>query len=98
MRACGDETDGRNAVVHQFASQLAAGHAWIADGEVEAVGNGLVEVFVVNNIEIMTAENLFQFMCSFTIDLDIVAETILAIAGCTEQCCQGILRDGRCRP
>ena len=51
MAARRGQTDGRHAVVHQFTSQFAARHIRVADGEVKTVGNGLVEVVVIDDIK-----------------------------------------------
>ena len=62
LRAAGDETDGRDTVVHQLVSQLAASHATIANGEVETVGHGLVAILVVDDVEAVTAEDFLQLV------------------------------------
>ena len=51
MRASGDEADGADTIIHQFVSQLATRHAGITDGEVETVGNRLVSVLVIYDVE-----------------------------------------------
>ena len=79
--AAGDEADGGDTVVHQFVGELAGGHAGIADGEVEAVGDGLVEVFVVDYIEAVTAEDLLEFLGSFAVDADLLAEIVFSLVG-----------------
>ena len=61
--------------------ELAGGHAGIADREVEAVGDGLIEILVVDHIETMTAENLLQFVGSIAINADLAAEIVTALVG-----------------
>ena len=53
----GDEADGTHTIVHQFVSQLTAGHPWIANGEIETVGDGIAKVMVIDNVEAMTLED-----------------------------------------
>ena len=91
MGAGGDEADGRHTVVHQLLGQLSAGHAGIADGEVEAVGNGTVEVTVVDDMEVMAQEDFLQLMGALAIDLDVVAEAVLSVAGSSHHGSPGIL-------
>ena len=52
-----DEADGRDAIVHQFLCKFAAGHSRVAYGKVEAVGNGTVKVFVIDDMEVVLQEN-----------------------------------------
>lgn len=66
-----DKADGRDTIVHQLMGQLATRHARIADREVESVGNRLVEILVIDDIEVMTRENLLQLVSTVAIDLDL---------------------------
>ena len=84
MAARRDETDGRDAVVHQFLGQLAAAHALVADGKVEAVGHGLVKVAVVDDVEAVLTENFLQLVGTVAVDLHLVAEVVLTVAGSAE--------------
>ena len=92
MRAGGDEADGRHAVVHQLARQLAAGHLLVADGEVEAVGHGTVQVAVIDHMEAVAQEDLLQLAGAVAIDLHLVPESVLAVARRTEHRGQRVLR------
>lgn len=89
--AGGDEADGGDAIVHQFAGQLTTGHLLITNSKVEAVGYGLVEVFVVNDMEAMTTENLLQLMGTLAIDADLATEIVFAIGSCSEHGSHSIL-------
>ena len=91
MAAGGDETDGRNTVVHKLLGQLAAGHILIADGEVETVGYRLVKVAVVDDVETVAEENLLELVGAVAVDFHLVAEVVLTVAGGTEHGGQGIL-------
>jgi hypothetical protein len=51
----------------------------------------LVEVAVVNNIEVVAAEDIFQFTCTLSIHLHFIAEIVLFIAGCTHHGCHSVL-------
>ena len=84
MRTGGNQANGTYTIVHQFAGQLSACHAWITDGKVEAIGNGLIAILVIDYIEAVLAEDLLQFLGTFAINLYIVAETVFAVAGSTE--------------
>ena len=87
----GDEADGRHTVVHQLARQLTARHTGIADSEVETVGDGLVEVLVVDHVETVATENLLQTVGTVGIDLDLATEIVGAVARCLEHRCQSKL-------
>ena len=91
MRTRGDQADGTHAVVHQLPCQLSAGHARISDGEVETVSHRLVAILVIYNVETVTAKDFFQFRCPFAINLNLVAETVFAVAGSAEHFGQCIL-------
>ena len=80
MTACGDEADGRHTIVHQLARQLPAGHARIANGEVETVGNGFVEVFVIYDVESMAGKNLLQPFCAAAVFTYVFPEIIYTVA------------------
>ena len=84
MATCRDETDSRNTIIHQLTCQLAAGHILIADGEIETIGYRTVLVFVIHNMEPVTQEDFLQFVGAITIYLDLVAEIVLAVAGCVQ--------------
>ena len=58
LRTTGNQTDGRNTIVHQFLGQLTRRHTWIANGKIEAISNGLVQILIVNHIEVVATENL----------------------------------------
>ena len=96
MRTCRNQTDGTHAVVHQFASQFTARHAWIANREIKAVGNRLVEVAVIHDAEMVTAEDVLQFAGTLTIHFHLIAEVVLAVASGTQHGCHGVLRRMTC--
>ena len=85
------QANGTDAVVHQFLSQLTAGHTRITNGKVESVGHRLVAVLVINHVETVTTEDFLQFPGTLTIHFHLVAETILAVAGSTEHFSQCVL-------
>ena len=62
-------------------SKLTTGHTRITDGEIETIGNGLIQVFVIYHMEAMTTEDLFQHMRTLTIDTDLLPEIILTFGG-----------------
>ena len=82
MGASGDEADSRYTVVHQLAGQLAAGHALIAYGEVESVGNRLVEITVIDDVEAVAKEDFLQLVGAVTIYLYLLAEVVCSVTGC----------------
>ena len=81
MGTCGDEADGRNTIVHQLFSQLTTGHSLIANGEIETVGNGLIQVLVVYDVEVVAKEDFLQLMGAVAINLHLVAEIIGSVTG-----------------
>ena len=87
----GDQTDGRDTIIHQFKCQLPGGHTGIADGEVESVGNRFIEIFVVNHLEIVAAKNLLQLPGTLTIDSDLLTEIVTALVGSFQHGSQSIL-------
>ena len=91
MGASGDQTNGRNTIVHQFLGQLPRGHAFVANSEVEAVGNRLIEVFVLDDVEVVTQENFLQLVSTVTIDLNLGTEIICSVAGGLQHSCHRIL-------
>ena len=72
-------------------SQLSGGHARITDGEVETISNRFIKIFVIHYIEVVTTENLLQFLGTLTIDTDLLTEVVLAFVGGFQHGCQGIL-------
>ena len=86
------ERDGADAVVDQFLHQFAAGHARVGDGEVEAVGDGLVEVMVVNDLETVVGEDFLQPRGPPAVFLDGGNEVELAVGCGLEHRCQRVLR------
>ena len=91
-----DEADGRDAIVHQFLCKFAAGHSRVAYGKVEAVGNGTVKVFVIDDVEIVLQENLLQLVRPLTINNDFITELIFAVACCLQHGSHGILGTMTC--
>jgi len=89
--AGGHQRYGADAVVHQFAGQLAARHARIADGEVEAVGHGLAQVVVVDQPEAMAQEDFLQPAGAFAVDAHLVQKVVAPVAGSLQHGGQGIL-------
>ena len=81
LRTTGDQTDGRDTVIHQLVSQLTRRHTRITDGEIETVSNRFVEVLVIHHIEVMAAEDLLQFLGPLTIDRDFLAEVVTSLIG-----------------
>ena len=75
MRTGSNQADSRNSVIHQFFGEFATSHILITNGEVEAIGYGLVEVFVIDYMETMTAEYLLQLMSSLSVDAYLLAPT-----------------------
>lgn len=88
-RAQGDRAD---AVVDQFFHQLAAGHAWITDREIEAVGDGLVQVVIVDDIETIIGEDLLQLRGAPAIFLNLGNEIERPVGRGLEHRRQGVLR------
>ena len=86
-----DKADGRNSIIHELVCQLATRHTRIADREVESVGNRLVEILVINDIEVMTRENLLQLVGTVAIDLDLTTEVKLALGSSLQHGSHGIL-------
>ena len=84
--ACGAEDNARDAVVEQFAQQLAALHIVIADGEEEAVGNGFVLVTVVDNTEAVGEHNLLDAGGTASVFTDIIDETVGTLGGSVHHC------------
>ena len=76
MRTGGDEADGADTVVHQFAGQFATCYVLIADGEVKTVGNGLVEISVIDDVEAVLAEYLLQLVGAVTVHLHLLPEVV----------------------
>ena len=91
LRTCRYETYSADTVVHQFVSQLTAGHTLVAYREVESVGNRLVEVLIVNHVESMTQEYFLQFMSTLAVNLYVVAEIVVSVACSLQQFCQTVL-------
>ena len=91
MTASSDQTNGRHTIIHQFACQFARGHARVTDGEVESVGHRSVEVLVIDHVEVVAAEDVFQLASAVAIDFDIVAETVFTVACGAEHLSQGVL-------
>ena len=91
MRPRRNEANGRYAIVHQLACKFATRHVLIANGEVETVGNGAIQVAVIDDMEPVAQEDVLQFAGTLAIDLHFVAEAVFAIAGSTEHLCQRIL-------
>ena len=54
------EGDGGDAVVEDLSGEVATAEAGVAEGEVESVGDGLVEVRVVDEVEAVAEEELLQ--------------------------------------
>ena len=91
MAACSDEADGTHTIVHQFVGQCAAVHARIANGEIETIGNGLVDVRIIDDVEAMAQENLLEFLRPLAIDHHIVTEIVLTITCRSHHLRHGIL-------
>ena len=66
--SCGNEADGTHTIVHQFVSQLSTRHSRIANGEIEAISDGVAQVVVIDDVEAVTLEDLFQSPCPLAID------------------------------
>lgn len=83
--AHGVEGEDGDAVVHEGAGELKACHAWIADGEVEAVGKGRTHVVVIDEVEAVLQEHLFHEFGAATVFTDVVEEAVGAVAGCLHE-------------
>ena len=71
--------------------QFTACHSRIANGEIEAIGNRLIQILVVNHMETVLTENLLQQMGTFSINADLLTEVVATIRSCLQHGCQGIL-------
>ena len=81
MATRGYQTYGRNTIVHQFVGQFAAGHAGIANREIETVGYRFVQVLIVNDIKLMAAEYFLQLVGTLSIDAYFLAEIVFTVGG-----------------
>jgi len=83
--AHGVEGEDGDAVVHEGTGELKACHAWIADGEVEAVGKGRAHVVVIDEVEAVLQEHFFHEFGAASVFPDIVEEAVGAVAGCLHE-------------
>ena len=65
------ERDRADAVIDQFLHQFAAGHARITDREVKTIGDWLVEIMIIYDLETVIREDLFQSCRSPSVFLDL---------------------------
>ena len=70
------EGEDGDAVVHEGACELQAGHAGVAYGEVEAVGKGSSHVVVIDELEAVGKEYVFHVLGAAAVFLDIVEEVV----------------------
>ena len=85
------QTDGTHPIIEKFAHKLSAVKPGIAHCEVESVGNRLVEVLVVDDIEIVAQKDFFQSMGASAILTGNGTEIVGSVAGSLHHCRQGIL-------